>query len=118
MAKREGSRKEIIERLSAAITEKILQMDIGSADSIGHLASEYYRALGYESQHLGIDLGYCWTKDGGKTYAIKEMDLFDVQDQVIQNLEGKRTLDYSHYEDMVVGLPFNLRFIIREEART
>ena len=114
MAKREGLRKEIIERLSAAITEKILQMDIGSADSIGHLASEYFRALGYESKHLGIDLGYCWTKDGGKTYAIKEMDLFDVQDLVIRNLEGKRTLDYSHYEDMVVGLPFNLRFIIRE----
>ena len=40
MAKREGSRKEIIERLSAAITETILQMDIGSQDSIGHLASE------------------------------------------------------------------------------
>ena len=77
MAKREGLRKEIIERLSAAITEKILQMDIGSADSIGHLASEYFRALGYESRHLGIDLGYCWTKDGGKTYAIKEMDLFE-----------------------------------------
>ena len=114
MAKREGSRKEIIERLSATITEKILQMDIGFADSIGHLASEYFRALGYESRHLGIDLGYCWTKDGGKTYAIKEMDLFEVQDLVVRNLEGKRTLDYSHYEDMVVGLPFNLRFIIRE----
>ena len=114
MAKREGSRKEIIEKLSAAITEKILQMNIGSSDSIGRLASECYRALGYESKHLGIDLGYCWTKDEGKTYAIKEMDLFDVQDQVIRNLEGKRTLDYSHYEDMVVGLPFNLRFIIRE----
>ena len=112
MAKREGSRKEIIERLSAAITEKILQMNIGSSDSIGRLASECYRALGYESKHLGIDLGYCWTKDGGKTYAIKEMDLFDVQDQVIQNLDGKRTLNYSHYEDMIVGLPFNLRFIL------
>lgn len=112
MAKREGSREEIVEKLSASITEKILQMDIGSQNSIGHLASEYYRALGYESRHLGSDLGYCWTKDGGKTYAIKEMDLFDVQDQVIQNLEGKRTLDYSHYEDMVVGLPFNLRFIL------
>ena len=113
MANREGPRKEIIESLSVAITETILQMDIGSLDSIGHLASEYYRALGYEPRHLGIDLGYCWTKDGGKTYAIKEMDLFDVQDQVIQNLEGKRNLDYGHYEDMVVGLPFNLRFILR-----
>ena len=41
-----------------------------------------------------------------------EMDLFDVQDQVIQNLEGKSTLNYSHYEDMIVGLPFNLRFIL------
>ena len=81
------------------------------ADPTKH--SEYFRALGYESKHLGIDLGYCWTKDGGKTYAIIEMDLFDVQDQVIQNLEGKRTLDYSHYEDMVVGLPFNLRFILK-----
>ena len=114
MTKREDSRKEIIEKLSAAITEKILHMDIGFQDSIGHLASAYYRALGYESRHLGIDLGYCWTNDGGKTFAIKEMDLFDVQDQVIRNLEGKRTLDYSHYADMVVGLPFNLRFIIRE----
>ena len=114
MAKREGSRKEIVEKLSEAITEKILQMDIGSQDSIGHLAGEYYRALGYESRHLGIDLGYCWTKDGGKTYSINEMELFDVLDQVIRNLEGKRILYYSHYENMVVGLPFNLRFILRK----
>ena len=86
MPKREGSRKKIIETVSAAITETILQMDIGSRDSIGHLANEYYRALGYESRHLGIDLGHCWTKDGGRTYAICESDLFDVLDQVVRNL--------------------------------
>lgn len=113
MPKREGFRKKIIETVSAAITETILQMDIGSRDSIGHLANEYYRALGYESRHLGIDLGYCWTKDGGRTYAICESDLFDVLDQVVRNLEGKRTLDYSHYEGMVVGLPYSLHFVLR-----
>ena len=40
MPKREGARKKIIETVSAAITETILQMDIGSRDSIGHLANE------------------------------------------------------------------------------
>ena len=54
------------------------------------------------------------TKDSGKTYVIASSDLFEVLDCIMKKLEGKRVLDFSEYEDMIVGLPFNLNFTIRE----
>ena len=89
-------------------------MDIGSKASIARLVQLHYELLGYESRHLGINQGNGWTKDSGKTYGIASGDLFEVLDCIMKKLEGKRVPDFSEYEDMIVGLPFNLNFTIRE----
>lgn len=89
-------------------------MDKGSKASIARLVQLHYELLGYESRHLGINHGYGWTTDSGKTYGIASGDLFEVLDCIMKKLEGKRVLDFSEYENMIVGLPFNLNFTIRE----
>jgi uncharacterized Fe-S cluster protein YjdI len=86
MARREGNKKAIIKAVSEKVSANILASDIGSETSISYLVSLIYKPQGYEFRHLGIDYGYGWTKDGGRTYAIKDSDLFDVLDQVSQNL--------------------------------
>lgn len=118
MARREVNKKAIIKAVSEKVSANILASDIGSETSISYLVSLIYKPQGYEFRHLGIDYGYGWTKDGGRTYAIKDSDLFDVLDQVSQNLSGKRELDFSKYNDMVVGLPYNLQFTIRDYNST
>ena len=113
MARREGKKHQILNRLADSLCETILSMEIGSKTSIGRLVNRHYESLGYEPRHLGINLGWGWTKDGGKTYVVAGDDLFTVLALVTEKLEGKRTLDYSEYENMVVGLPYHLDFTIR-----
>lgn len=114
MPRREGTKKQIIGRLVDDLSQEILAMDIGSKASIARLVQLHYELLGYESRHLGINHVYGWTKDSGKTYGIASSDLFEVLDCIMKKMEGKRVLDFSEYEDMIVGLPFNLNFIIWE----
>lgn len=114
MPRREGNKKQIVGTLVDELSQEILAMDIGSKASIARLVHLHYEPLGYESRHLGINLGYGWTKDNGKTYAIAGSDLFEVLDDVMKKLEGKRVLDFSEYKNMIVGLPYNLNFTIRE----
>ena len=114
MPRREGNRKQIITRIVDDLSQEIMTMEIGSQASIARLVHLHYEPLGYESKHLGINLGYGWTKDSGKTYVIAGSDLFDVLDGVMKKLKGKRVLDFSEYENMIVGLPFNLNFTVRE----
>lgn len=114
MARREGEKQQILNQLTDTLCETILSMEIGSKTSIERLVNRHYERLGYESRHLGINLGWCWTKDGGKTYVVAGDDLFTVLDLATEKLEGKRTLDLSEYENLLVGLPYNLNFTIRE----
>ena len=114
MARREGKKQQILTRLTDALCETILSMELGSKTSIGRLVKQHYESLGYEPRHLGINLGWGWTKDSGKTYVLAGDDLFTVLALVTEKLEGKRTLDFSEYENMVVGLPYNLDFTIRD----
>ena len=113
MPRREGKKQQILNLLTDALCETILSMEIGSKTSIGRLVNQHYERLGYQSRHLGINLGWGWTKDGGETHVVAGDDLFTVLDLVTEKLEGKRTLDYSEYENMVVGLPYHLDFTIR-----
>ena len=114
MARREGKKQQILNRLADTLCETILSMEIGSRTSIWRLVNRHYESLGYEPRHLGINLGWGWTKDSGKTYVVAGDDLFTVLALVTEKLEGKRTLDFSEYENMVVGLPYNLDFTIRD----
>ena len=114
MPRREDKKQQILNLLTDALCETILNMEIGSKTSIGRLVNQHFESLGYEPRHLGISLGWGWTKDGGKNYVVAGDDLFTVLDLVTEKLEGKRTLDFSEYENTVVGLPYNLDFTIRD----
>lgn len=114
MARREGKKQQILNRLADTLCERILSMEIGSQTSIWRLVNQHYESLGYEPQHLGINLGWGWTKDGGNTYVVAGDDLFTILDLVTEKLKGKRTLDFSKYENLIVGRPYSLDFTIQK----
>jgi hypothetical protein len=114
MAKRETTKTQVIDRLTEELCDSILNLHIGSKTSIAKLVSRYYTEQGYEFRYIGPEYGHVWTKDGGETFAISDGDLFAVLDRVTKKLKGKRKLDFSEYDDMVVGLPYNLTFTICE----
>jgi hypothetical protein len=114
MAKRETTKKQVIDQLTEELCGSILKLSIGSKTSIAKLVSRYYTEQGYEFQYIGPEYGYVWTKDSGETFAIRDGDLFSVLDRVTKKLKGKRKLDFREYDDMAVGLPYNLIFTIRE----
>ena len=114
MAHREGNKSQIIKELSKTVAEAITELREGDEASIAQLVGEWYRGQGYEFKHIDIHHGYVWTKDGGATFALEDSDQFDILNQVTIMLEGKRKLDFSKYDGMVVGLPYNLHFTVRE----
>ena len=116
MARREGNREQTIEMLSGKAAEFILELNDGAEASISGIVNILYRSQGYECKHIDINHGYSWTRDGGVTFVIDSDDLFDVWGKVMDRLEGKRVLDYSKYDDMVVGLPYNLNFTVRRKT--
>lgn len=115
MAKREGKKKEILHRLINVVCDTIRQMNDGDEASIARIVTIHYEVLGYEPKHVNIDQGTVWTKDSGRTYVIKEFDLFNVLEGVEQCLADEIVLDFSAYEGKYVGLPFNLNFVVRHK---
>ena len=114
MARREGNKAKTIKMLSEKIAEVILKMNDGDEASIARLVSEWYKSQGYECKYVDSRHGWAWTKDGGVTFALEIDDQFDILEQVTDMLKGKRELDFSAYDGMVVGLPYNLRFKVRK----
>ena len=114
--KRELEREEMLKQVRDALVEEILQLPIGTLISIAQLVNRRYGAQGYQSQHLGVDIGYVWTKDNGATYLLSDADLFEVMDVVQLALRGIRTLDFSAHADQLVGLPYDLPFEILEDS--
>lgn len=117
MARREQNKGETIEMLTVETAKTILELRDGDTASIAEIVGAWYQSHGYEWKHLDFDHGYVWTKDGGSTYAITDFDLFEVLDQVRRKLEGVCVLDFSKYDGMVVGLPYNLFFTVRKEEK-
>ena len=115
MAKREGKKKEILNSLINVVCDTIRQMNDGDEASIARIASIHYEGLGYEPKHVNIDQGTVWTKDSGRTYVIKEFDLYNVLEEVEQRLADEIVLDFSAYKGKYVGLPFNLNFVVRHK---
>ena len=83
VTKRESDKNEALENVSKAIADTILAMPVGSQSSIRILAGEF---------------------------PVSEEDMFEIQDRVMKALKGKCKLDYSEYDNKVVGLPYNLVF--------
>lgn len=114
MARREGNKKQTIKKLSEKIAEAVLELNDGEEASIARLVSRWYQSQGYECKNVDARHGWVWTKDGGATFAIEIDDQFDILEQVTDMLKGKRELDFSKYDGMVVGLPYNLLFTVRK----
>ncbi|MBR2672628.1 MAG: hypothetical protein IKE27_10570 [Oscillospiraceae bacterium] len=110
----EKTRKEEILRAAEYVKEKIFTLPLGSETSISKIVRDHYMSLGYEFIHGGTDTGYGFSDDGGKTFVLLDLDMFDVLDLVTKLLKGQRILDFSEYFNAVVGMPYNIPFIIRE----
>ena len=106
--------KATIEKLSELVSQKILSVKIGTELSISEIVREYYAEQGYVFMDIGNGEGYGWSRDGGKTYVAADNDLFDVMAKSEKLIDGKRYLDFSKYENMAVGLPFNIPFVVKE----
>lgn len=116
MARREKRKETVIREVTEVLAEKIRAMEFGERASINPLVTYHYMEQGYEKKHLGFQICYALTKDGGTTYLLKDTDLFEVMDRLGEKLKGDRFLDFSAYEDMVVGLPYNLTFVVRKDS--
>ena len=101
---------QTIQTLSEKTAAAILRLNDGDEACIAQLLDEWYRGQRYEFKHIDIHHGYVWAKDGGATFALKDNDQFDILNQVTNMLEGKRGLDFSKYDSMVVGLLYDLYF--------
>lgn len=106
--------KATIERLSEIVGQKILSLKVGTEISISEIVREYYAEQGYVLMDIGDGEGYGWSRDGGKSFVATDNDLFDVMDKTEKLIEGKRYLDFSKFDNMAVGLPFNIPFVVKE----
>ena len=113
-AKRETDRETAVRTVSHAAAELILSLPVGTETTIAQVVGYYCEELGYKWGRIEGVMDYGWTKDGGKSFLIADDDLFEVQNNVISALNGKRELDNSKYAMMEVGLPYNIPFVIRE----
>ena len=114
MAVREAKRDVILNEISSKLYSVIRAMEDGSKASIGKLVSQLLSSRGYTYQSLDGINGHGWTKDDCKTFILNEMDLFDVLDKTESALYGDVSLDFSNYQDMIVGLPYNMQFTVRQ----
>ena len=112
MARRERKKDTVFRETVDMLAETILKMPLGERASINPLVYYHYSLMGYEKKDLGGHIGYALTKDGGKTYLLKDEDLFEVMEQLKQRLKGKRKLDLSAYKGTDVGMPYNLTFVV------
>lgn len=113
MPKRETDKKETIREITEIVSQRILEMPIGSETAISWLVNDVYRQRGYNLVHCGWRIGYAWSKDGGKTYSLSASEEGEVLCKVERKLWKERYLDFSEHEGLFEGLPENLDFVIR-----
>ena len=90
-----------------------MALDEGTEISIGDIVREYLKSKQYSLVYIDNKYGWIWTKDNGLTYIIKDSDLFKVMDIVEKKLSKLRILDFSKYDSLYIGLPYNIPFIIK-----
>jgi len=113
MAVRENKKEIVLKNLAEKLCAAIRSMEDGKKESIGHLVSRYYTGKGYELCWLDGMHGKGWTKDNRKSFSVCDKDLFEILDMVSEELYGEIELDYSEYENTIVGLLYNLWFTIK-----
>ena len=76
------------------VYQKIMLLDEGTETSISDIVRELYKENDYGVEQDNVDL---WA----------------VMDIVEEKLDGKRVLDFSKWNGIMAGLPYNLPFVIR-----
>ncbi len=111
-ANREVERAAAVKEMTATVTDMVRSLPLGSVCAISDIVGAEMETRGYELRHMGIETGYAWTKDGGKTFYLEEDDQFEVLNNVQEKLKDERILDYSQNAGKFLGLPYNLEFEI------
>ena len=113
MAKREADKKELLNEMTKLAAEKIMALPIGTETAISGIVRDIYTQRGYDLVHCGGRVGYAWSKDGGETYALTNMEEIDVLLKVERKLWKERYLDFSKHEGLLEGMPNVLEFVIQ-----
>ena len=108
------NKSDLLEEVSESVKDKILTLPLGSSSTIMELVKQYFMDRNYDRMHDETK-GWGFSKDHGKTFVCLDNDLFTVMDMVDKKLKGYRVLDQSKYFGMIVGLPYNIPFVIRED---
>ena len=111
-AVREKDSETTVSELSEDVVKYIRHLDDGYETTTARLVDRILRHKGYAPNHPLLKDGR-YTRDEGKTYAIDHMDLMAIHDKVWKTLEGEIKLDFGEGEDLFVGLPYNIPFVIR-----
>lgn len=97
------------------IVDFLLEQPYGTEISIREAYGKVFGEEGYEWIRHNRK-GWVSSSDGGKTYLIEDMELFSVLEKVEKMMKSEgRVFDFSKWDDMAVGLPYNIEFVIREK---
>ncbi len=110
---REGNKEETVAAISAEVCRRLRTLGIGAEVSISTIVNEIYLEKGYEFKRSDGSHGWVWTRDGCETYSLQDIDQFEILDQVISELSNEFKLDFGKYNGLIVGLPYNIPFVLK-----
>lgn len=119
LPREEGANMSPVEQVSRAVAFGLQNLPYGSETSILVAAEHEYAPEGYCWERIGVEEGggYGLSRDGGKTFLIREMDLFDVLDYVEDVLASwRKRLVFEDCGGVPVGLPYALTFTIERKG--
>ncbi len=106
-----GDIRDIRERIADYIFSLPDGTEISIMEAFYHLyGSEEYRWVYKDSK-----VGRVYSADGGETYLVKDQDLWDVLKYVQAEAEdSEKVIDTSEWDTFEKGVPYILRFVVRE----
>lgn len=91
----------------------LMEQPCGTEISLREAFEKTYGDEGYEWVRLE-NKGWVSSKDGGKTYLIEDMDLFEILTIVKKKMKAEnKILDFSKWDNKCVSVAYNLSFVIR-----
>ena len=109
------NQSNIKNEISNKIVEWIMDQPCGTEISLNKIFTQIYAKEGYQwIRH--DEKGWVSSNDNGVSYLIEDWDLFEILEEVESILTfNKRQLDFSKWDNMCVGLPYNVPFVIRNK---
>ena len=108
-----GDIRDIRER----IADYIFSLPDGTEISIMEAFEQLYGSEEYSWVYKNSKVGRVYSADGGETYLVKDMDLWDVLKYVQDEAEdSEKVIDTSEWENFAKGVPYVLKFVVRERC--